>query len=163
MPSSLSWFTFLALRTWQISQKHLHKDRQVISCCILYRQGPFFVMSKSSCNCKTSFSLYRNKRADVRKVAHRFLVENLTPLILSYVKKKRFHQIFLEEMPWKAQMNLYLASAHFNLLLTKLGERTKIKFGSSPIMVRYSILSMNTVLVSKTWIVFVCSGLQCWW
>ncbi|XP_059742949.1 cilia- and flagella-associated protein 54 isoform X10 [Bos taurus] len=79
----------------------------------------------------------RNKRADVRKVAHRFLVENLNPLILSYVKKKRFHQIFLEEMPWKAQMNLYLASAHFNLLLTKLGERTKIKFGSSPIMVSF--------------------------
>ncbi|XP_055251962.1 cilia- and flagella-associated protein 54 isoform X3 [Moschus berezovskii] len=79
----------------------------------------------------------RNKRADVRKVAYRFLVENLNPLILSYVKKKRFHQIFLEEMPWKAQINLYLASAHFNLLLTKLGERTKIKFGSSPIMVSF--------------------------
>ncbi|XP_065793289.1 cilia- and flagella-associated protein 54 isoform X5 [Muntiacus reevesi] len=79
----------------------------------------------------------RNKRADVRKVAYRFLVENLNPLILSYVKKKRFHQIFLEEMPWKAQMNLYLASAHFSLLLTKLGERTKIKFGSSPIMVSF--------------------------
>ncbi|XP_027823439.1 cilia- and flagella-associated protein 54 isoform X6 [Ovis aries] len=85
----------------------------------------------------------RNKRADVRKVAHRFLVENLNPLILSYVKKKRFHQIFLEEMPWKAQMNLYLASAHFNLLLTKLGERTKIKFGSSPIMVSFRSCDPN--------------------
>ncbi|XP_040088712.1 cilia- and flagella-associated protein 54 isoform X3 [Oryx dammah] len=85
----------------------------------------------------------RNKRADVRKVAHRFLVENLSPLILSYVKKKRFHQIFLEEMPWKAQMNLYLASAHFNLLLTKLGERTKIKFGSSPIMVSFRSCDPN--------------------
>ncbi|XP_070310239.1 cilia- and flagella-associated protein 54 isoform X4 [Odocoileus virginianus] len=79
----------------------------------------------------------RKKRADVRKVAYQFLVENLNPLILSYVKKKRFHQIFLEEMPWRAQMNLYLASAHFSLLLTKLGEHTKIKFGSSPIMVSF--------------------------
>ncbi|XP_024610168.1 cilia- and flagella-associated protein 54 [Neophocaena asiaeorientalis asiaeorientalis] len=85
----------------------------------------------------------RNKRADVRKVAHRFLVDNLNPLILNYVKKKRFHQIFLEEMPWKAQMNLYLASAHFNLLLTKLGEHTKMKFGSSLVMVSFRSFDPN--------------------
>nr|XP_031539099.1 cilia- and flagella-associated protein 54 [Vicugna pacos] len=79
----------------------------------------------------------RNKRADVRKVSFRFLVDNLNPLILNYVKKKRFHQIFLEEMPWKAQMNMYLASAHFSLLLTKLGESAKMKFGTSPTMVSF--------------------------
>lgn len=70
-------------------------------------------------------------------------MDNLNPLILNYVKRKRFHQICLEEMPWKAQMNLYLANAHFNLLLTKLGERMKLKYGTSPVMVRYGILPMN--------------------
>ncbi|XP_057597698.1 cilia- and flagella-associated protein 54 isoform X2 [Hippopotamus amphibius kiboko] len=85
----------------------------------------------------------RNKRDDVRKVAHRFLLDNLNPLILSYVKKKRCHQIFLEELPWKSQMNLYLAGAHFNLLLTKLGERTKIKFGSSPVMFSFRSCDPN--------------------
>uniref|UniRef100_A0A8W4FPJ3 Cilia and flagella associated protein 54 n=1 Tax=Sus scrofa TaxID=9823 RepID=A0A8W4FPJ3_PIG len=79
----------------------------------------------------------RNKRTDVRKVAYRFLMDNLNPLILNYVKRKRFHQICLEEMPWKAQMNLYLANAHFNLLLTKLGERMKLKYGTSPVMVSF--------------------------
>ncbi|XP_066213355.1 cilia- and flagella-associated protein 54 [Saccopteryx leptura] len=73
----------------------------------------------------------RNKRADVRKIALQYLAVYLNPLIFNYVKKKRFHQICLEEMPWKAQMNLYLAGAHFHLLLLKLGERTKIRYGSS--------------------------------
>ncbi|XP_044770668.1 LOW QUALITY PROTEIN: cilia- and flagella-associated protein 54 [Neomonachus schauinslandi] len=85
----------------------------------------------------------RNKRTDVRKLAYRFLVDNLNPIILSFVKRKRFHQIFLEEMPWRAQMNLYLASAHFNLLLTKLGERMKMKFGSSHPVVSFRSCDPN--------------------
>ncbi|XP_040610987.1 cilia- and flagella-associated protein 54 [Mesocricetus auratus] len=73
----------------------------------------------------------RNKRADVRKMAYRSLADNLNPIILNYVKRKRFHQILLEELPWRAQMNLYLASAHFHLFLLKLSERTKMRFSSS--------------------------------
>ncbi|XP_036157070.1 cilia- and flagella-associated protein 54 [Myotis myotis] len=79
----------------------------------------------------------RNKRFDVRKIAHRVLVDNLNPLILNYIKKKRFRQMWLEEMPWRAQMNLYLANAHFNMLLIKLGERLKMKFGISHTMVSF--------------------------
>ncbi|GAB1295495.1 Cilia- and flagella-associated protein 54 [Apodemus speciosus] len=69
--------------------------------------------------------LERNKRTDVRKMAYRSLNDNLNPLILTYVKRKRFHQILLEELPWRAQMNLYLANAHFHMFLQKLTERTK--------------------------------------
>ncbi|XP_039092554.1 cilia- and flagella-associated protein 54 [Hyaena hyaena] len=79
----------------------------------------------------------RNKRTDVRKLAYRSLVENLNPIVLNFVKRKRFHQIFLEEMPWRAQMNLYLASAHFSLLLTKLGERMRMKSGTSHAVVSF--------------------------
>eukprot|EP00071_Canis_lupus_P025498 XP_022259055.1 cilia- and flagella-associated protein 54 isoform X3 [Canis lupus familiaris] len=85
----------------------------------------------------------RNKRTDVRKLAYRFLVDNLNPIILNFVKKKRFHQIFLEEMPWRAQMNLYLANAHFNLLLTKLGEHMKMKFGTSSAVVSFRSCDPN--------------------
>ncbi|XP_044240443.2 cilia- and flagella-associated protein 54 isoform X1 [Ursus arctos] len=85
----------------------------------------------------------RNKRTDVRKLAFRCLVDNLNPIILNFVKRKRFHQIFLEEMPWRAQMNLYLASAHFNLLLTKLGERVKMKFGPSHPVVSFRSCDPN--------------------
>ncbi|KAM5335076.1 cilia- and flagella-associated protein 54 isoform 2-T2 [Glossophaga mutica] len=79
----------------------------------------------------------RNKRTDVRKIAHRILLDYLNPLIFSYVKKKRFHQISLEEMPWKAQMNLCLANTHFNLFLMKQGERTKMKCGAPHKMVSF--------------------------
>ncbi|GAB5574121.1 cilia- and flagella-associated protein 54 isoform X10 [Prionailurus iriomotensis] len=85
----------------------------------------------------------RNKRTDVRKLAYRSLVENLNPIILNFVKRKRFHQLFLEEMPWRAQMNLYLASAHFSLLLTKLAERTKMKFGTSHTVVSFRSCDPN--------------------
>ncbi|KAM9230051.1 cilia- and flagella-associated protein 54 [Dugong dugon] len=85
----------------------------------------------------------RNKRPDVRKIAHRFLVDCMNPIILNYVKRKRFHQIFLEEMPWRSQMNLYLANAHFNLLLQKLGERMKMKFGTSQAMVSFRSFDPN--------------------
>ncbi|XP_028388428.1 cilia- and flagella-associated protein 54 [Phyllostomus discolor] len=79
----------------------------------------------------------RNKRTDVRKIAHRILLDLLNPLIFNYVKKKRFHQIYLEEMPWKAQMNLCLANAHFSLFLIKQGERTKMKCGAANKMVSF--------------------------
>ncbi|XP_073940271.1 cilia- and flagella-associated protein 54 isoform X2 [Castor canadensis] len=85
----------------------------------------------------------RNKRADVRKIAYRCLTDNLNPLILNHAKRKRFHQIFLEEMPWRAQMNIYLASAHFHLLLQKLGDHMRMKFGTSPSMVSFRSLDPN--------------------
>ncbi|XP_029811624.1 cilia- and flagella-associated protein 54 isoform X2 [Suricata suricatta] len=85
----------------------------------------------------------RNKRTDVRKLAYRSLVENLNPLILNFVKRKRLHQIFLEEMPWRAQMNLYLANAHFSLLLTKLGERMRMKSGTFHAVVSFRSCDPN--------------------
>lgn len=96
----------------------------------------------------------RNKRPDVRKIAFRFLVEYFNPIILNHAKKKRLHQIVLEEMPWRAQMNLYLANAYFNLILIKLGDRTKSKYGTAhlPISVRscdpnmFSLYNSGTIL-----------------
>ncbi|XP_058529629.1 cilia- and flagella-associated protein 54 [Ochotona princeps] len=85
----------------------------------------------------------RNKRPDIRKIAYRCLILYLNPIILNYVQRKRFHQIFLEEMPWRAQMNLYLASTHFNLLLQKLGERPKTKSGTSHAMVSFRSCDPN--------------------
>nr|XP_051701750.1 cilia- and flagella-associated protein 54 isoform X4 [Oryctolagus cuniculus] len=85
----------------------------------------------------------RNKRADVRKIAYRCLTHYLNPVILNYVQRKRFHQVFLEEMPWRAQMNLYLASTHFNLLLQKLKEHPKTKSGTSHATVSFRSCDPN--------------------
>lgn len=102
-------------------------------------------------NFKTSFSLGRNKRTDVKKMAYRSLTDNLNPIILNYVKRKRFHQILLEELPWRAQINLYLASAHFHLFLLKLTERTKMRFSTSHSNVRCGMtLENHTPFMSRT-------------
>ncbi|KAM4838472.1 cilia- and flagella-associated protein 54 [Urocitellus parryii] len=85
----------------------------------------------------------RNKRPDVRKIAQRYLMIHMNPLILDYIKRKRFHQIVLEEMPWRAQMNLYLAITCYNLLLQKLGECTKTKPGISHTMVSFRSCDPN--------------------
>uniref|UniRef100_A0A2K6T8U7 Cilia and flagella associated protein 54 n=1 Tax=Saimiri boliviensis boliviensis TaxID=39432 RepID=A0A2K6T8U7_SAIBB len=99
----------------------------------------------------------RNKRASVRKAAQRYLMDYLNPLISSYIKRKRFRRFSLEEMPWRAQMNLYLAGAHFNLVLQKLGERAKMKSGTSHMMVSFrscdpnifSLYNSGTVLPTR--------------
>ncbi|XP_064232917.1 cilia- and flagella-associated protein 54 isoform X1 [Aotus nancymaae] len=99
----------------------------------------------------------RNKRASVRKTAQRYLMDYLNPLISSYIKRKRFHRVSLEEMPWRAQMNLYLAGAHFNLVLQKLGEYAKMKSGTSHMMVSFrscdpnifSLYNSGTVLPTR--------------
>ncbi|KAM6216446.1 LOW QUALITY PROTEIN: cilia- and flagella-associated protein 54 [Rhynchocyon petersi] len=85
----------------------------------------------------------RNKRPDIRKVAHQFLVNRVNPLILNFVKRKRFRQIYLEEMPWRSQMNLYLASTHFSLLQIKLGEHLRMKFGVSQAVLSFRSLDPN--------------------
>lgn len=111
--------------------------------CTKQNHSSLFNVCRSVCllyNVKTSFSLGRNKRTDVRKMAYRSLSDNLNPLILTYVRRKRFHQILLEELPWRAQMNLYLANAHFHLFLQKLTERTKERLGSSYSSVRYRMM-----------------------
>uniref|UniRef100_A0A286XXS5 Cilia and flagella associated protein 54 n=1 Tax=Cavia porcellus TaxID=10141 RepID=A0A286XXS5_CAVPO len=85
----------------------------------------------------------RNKRSDVRKVAYQCLMERLSPLVLSYVRRKRFRQIFLEEMPWRAQMNLFLAVTHFYLFLQRFGERNKTKSGISHVAVSFRSCDPN--------------------
>ncbi|XP_010627455.1 cilia- and flagella-associated protein 54 isoform X2 [Fukomys damarensis] len=85
----------------------------------------------------------RYKRPDVRRIAYQCLTEYLNPLILNYARRNRFHQIFLEEMPWRAQMNLYLAITHFHLFLQRLGEHMKMKFGISHMMVSFRSCDPN--------------------
>ncbi|XP_017366955.1 cilia- and flagella-associated protein 54 [Cebus imitator] len=99
----------------------------------------------------------RNKRASVRRAAQRYLMDYLNPLISTYIKRKRFRRVSLEEMPWRAQMNLYLAGAHFNLVLQKLGEHAKMKSGTSHMMVSFrscdpnifSLYNSGTVLPTR--------------
>ncbi|XP_068951170.1 cilia- and flagella-associated protein 54 [Petaurus breviceps papuanus] len=88
--------------------------------------------------------LEKFKRADVRKVALKILMEFLSPKVVRYTKRKRLHQLFIEELPWRAQMNVHLAYAHFSLFKIKLAERKKMKVCSSQNTLSFRSLDPDT-------------------
>ncbi|XP_051857194.1 cilia- and flagella-associated protein 54 [Antechinus flavipes] len=87
------------------------------------------------------------KRVDVKKLALKILSEFLSPKTVSYIKRKRLHQLFIEELPWRAQMNIHLAHAHFSLFKIKLIERKKIKVYNSQNMMSFRTLDPDTFLL----------------
>ncbi|XP_036616606.1 cilia- and flagella-associated protein 54 [Trichosurus vulpecula] len=84
------------------------------------------------------------KRSDVRKIALKVLMELLSPKVARYIKRKRLHQLFIEELPWRAQMNVHLAYAHFSLFKIKLAERKKMKACSLQNIMSFRSLDPDT-------------------
>uniref|UniRef100_A0A8C3F4F5 Cilia and flagella associated protein 54 n=1 Tax=Chrysemys picta bellii TaxID=8478 RepID=A0A8C3F4F5_CHRPI len=81
--------------------------------------------------------LFRKQRDEIEKVAFHTLVVLLNPTVSNYLKRKRFHQVCLEEMPWRSQMNIYLAITHFNLFKKRLEEQYNIGVCSLQHLNRY--------------------------
>ncbi|XP_043823641.1 cilia- and flagella-associated protein 54 [Dromiciops gliroides] len=88
--------------------------------------------------------LEKFKRADVRKIALKILTDLLCPRVVRYIKRKRLHRLFIEELPWRAQMNVHLANAHFSLFKVKLAERKKIKVCNSQNTMSFRSLDPDT-------------------
>ncbi|XP_010084236.1 PREDICTED: uncharacterized protein CFAP54, partial [Pterocles gutturalis] len=82
----------------------------------------------------------RKFKEELQKVAHQTLEVLLKPIVSNYLNRKKFHQICLEEMPWRSQMNIYLAIAHYNLLKKKLEEQYNIGVCGSQHQDSYNIL-----------------------
>ncbi|XP_009880942.1 PREDICTED: uncharacterized protein CFAP54 [Charadrius vociferus] len=82
----------------------------------------------------------RKCKEELQKVARHTLVVLLQPIVSNYLNRKKFHQICLEEMPWRSQMNIYLAVAHYNLFKKKLEEQYNIGICGSWRLDRYNIL-----------------------
>ncbi|KAM6417221.1 cilia- and flagella-associated protein 54 [Pluvialis apricaria] len=79
-------------------------------------------------------------KKELQKVARHTLVVLLQPIVSNYLNRKKFRQICLEEMPWRSQMNIYLAAAHYNLFKKKLEEQYDIGICGSWHLARYNIL-----------------------
>ncbi|XP_074127420.1 cilia- and flagella-associated protein 54 isoform X2 [Sminthopsis crassicaudata] len=90
------------------------------------------------------------KRVDVRKLALKILAEFLSPKTIFYLKRKRLHQLFIEELPWRAQMNIHLAHAHFSLFKIKLMERKKVKLFNSQNTMSFRTLDPDTFFLYKS-------------
>ncbi|GAB0176593.1 cilia- and flagella-associated protein 54 [Grus japonensis] len=82
----------------------------------------------------------RKCKEQLQKVARHTLVILLKPIVSNYLKRRKFHQICLEEMPWRSQMNIYLAVAHYNLFKKKLEEQYNIGICGSRYLDSYNIL-----------------------
>ncbi|KAM9292811.1 LOW QUALITY PROTEIN: cilia- and flagella-associated protein 54 [Morus bassanus] len=82
----------------------------------------------------------RKCKGQLQKVARHTLVVLLKPIVNNYLNQKKFHQMCLEEMPWRSQMNIYLAVAHYNLFKKKLEEQYNIGICGSQHLDSYNIL-----------------------
>ncbi|CAN8211290.1 unnamed protein product [Coccothraustes coccothraustes] len=79
----------------------------------------------------------QNKAKDkLKMLAHQTLVM----LLSKYITRSRFCQMCLEEMPWRSQMNIYLAVAHYHLFKKNLEEQHNIGISGSQHLDSYNIL-----------------------
>ncbi|XP_048796850.1 cilia- and flagella-associated protein 54 isoform X6 [Lagopus muta] len=102
----------------------------------------------------------RNLTEELQKVARNTLVVLLKPIVSSYLNQKKFHQICLEEMPWRSQMNIYLATAHYNLFKKKLEEQYNIGIYGSRRQDSYSILDPEIFSLNNSGTVVVREALE---
>ncbi|XP_009947172.1 PREDICTED: uncharacterized protein CFAP54, partial [Leptosomus discolor] len=97
----------------------------------------------------------RKCKEELRKVARHTLVVLLKPVVSTYLNRKKFHQMCLEEMPWRSQMNIYLAVAHYNLFKKKLEEQYNIGICGSQHLDSYNILDPEIFSLSNSGTVLV--------
>ncbi|KAF7248511.1 Cilia- and flagella-associated protein 54 [Varanus komodoensis] len=70
---------------------------------------------------------YLKKKEESRKMAFQMLIERLNLHANLYIKRRRFRQLYVEEMPWRSQLNIYLAVAHANLFKKHVEELCNIE------------------------------------
>nr|XP_009672883.1 PREDICTED: putative uncharacterized protein C12orf63 [Struthio camelus australis] len=97
----------------------------------------------------------RQHKEELQKVARHTLVVFLKPIVSGYLNRKKFHQVCIEEMPWRSQMNIYLAIAHYNLFKKKLEEQYDIGIHGSQYQNSYNILDPEIFSLSNSGVVVV--------
>ncbi|KAJ7329936.1 hypothetical protein JRQ81_016110 [Phrynocephalus forsythii] len=100
----------------------------------------------------------RRQKDDSRKFAFHMLVHKLNVHSNVFLKRRRFRWIYIEEMPWRSQLNIYLAIGHFNLFKKRIEDLYNIEVHSLLHLNSYDdldpeIFSLNnsgTILVTAT-------------
>ncbi|KAL2309589.1 hypothetical protein Nmel_005802, partial [Mimus melanotis] len=82
-------------------------------------------------------------------------LQTLIMLLSKYVTRSRFCQMCLEEMPWKSQMNIYLAVAHYHLFKKNLEEQYNIGISCSQHLDSYNILDPEIFSLNNSGTVLV--------
>ncbi|XP_034258808.1 LOW QUALITY PROTEIN: cilia- and flagella-associated protein 54 [Pantherophis guttatus] len=64
----------------------------------------------------------RKQIEEKRKFAFEILIIKLNICSDVYIRRRRFRRLYNEEMPWRAQLNIYLAIVHFNMFKKRTQE-----------------------------------------
>ncbi|XP_058047226.1 cilia- and flagella-associated protein 54 [Ahaetulla prasina] len=64
----------------------------------------------------------RKQIEEKRRIAFEILIIKLNICSDVYIRRRRFRRLYNEEMPWRAQLNIYLAIVHFNLFKKRTQE-----------------------------------------
>uniref|UniRef100_A0A670IXX3 Cilia and flagella associated protein 54 n=1 Tax=Podarcis muralis TaxID=64176 RepID=A0A670IXX3_PODMU len=62
------------------------------------------------------------EKEESRRVAMQVLTQKLNLRSNVFLKRKRWRRVYVEELPWRSQLNIYLAIAHFNLFKKRIEE-----------------------------------------
>ncbi|XP_019370589.1 PREDICTED: cilia- and flagella-associated protein 54 isoform X2 [Gavialis gangeticus] len=100
----------------------------------------------------------RKMQEELQKVAFHTLVTLLNPVVSNHLKRKKFHQACLEEMPWRSQMNIYLAITQFCLFKKKLEDQYNIGFCSLQHLNSYDVLDHEIFSLNNSGIIVVREG-----
>ncbi|XP_053799690.1 cilia- and flagella-associated protein 54 isoform X3 [Vidua chalybeata] len=100
------------------------------------KKGPLREYLMKNPDAMNSPETQKKGKDKLKKLAH----QTLAMLLSKYITRSQFCQMCLEEMPWKSQMNIYLAVAHYHLFKKNLEEQYNIGISSSQHLDSYNIL-----------------------
>ncbi|XP_010014599.1 PREDICTED: uncharacterized protein CFAP54, partial [Nestor notabilis] len=102
----------------------------------------------------------RKCKEELQKVARHTLVVLLKPIVSNYIEKRKFRHMCLEEMPWRSQMNIYVAVAHYSLFKKNLEEQYNIGICGSQHLDSYSILDPEIFSLNNSGTVVVREAIE---
>ncbi|XP_025022532.1 cilia- and flagella-associated protein 54, partial [Python bivittatus] len=70
----------------------------------------------------TGIGAKRNEKEEIRKIAFQTLIIKLNICSDVYIRRRRFRRLYNEEMPWRSQLNIYLAIVHYTCFKKRIQE-----------------------------------------
>nr|XP_034983014.1 cilia- and flagella-associated protein 54 isoform X5 [Zootoca vivipara] len=100
----------------------------------------------------------RREKEESRKLAVQVLTQKLHLRSNVFLKRRRWRRVYVEELPWRSQLNIYLAIAHFNLFKKRIEELYAIDVDSLKNLNSYheldpdafSLINSGTIVVAAT-------------
>ncbi|XP_015271758.1 PREDICTED: cilia- and flagella-associated protein 54 [Gekko japonicus] len=109
---------------------------------------------------ETQDYLKKRQREELRRIAFCVLTQKLNYFSNVFLKRRRFHHVCIEEMPWRAQMNIYLAVVHFILFKKRMEELYTFEMHSLQNLNRYGVLDPEKFSLNSSGTIVVWAAIQ---